>query len=302
VFADQFGRGPRSTPTLDGDRVYMLGSKGKLVAFRTVAGGAVWTVDLTERFGAPVPRFGFGGSPLVVEDLVLIEVGGRDDAWLAALDRDTGETRWTALSGPAGYCSPILVEIDGGRQIVLARGKTVTSLDLEGDVLWTHELQEPAIAMPIDLGGGRVFVSSIGDTGCSMLRARKTPDGGFEVEPVWSNRNLRTPFSSAVAHDGHIYGFDNATLKCISSETGEVSWAKRGFGKGSLLVAGGHLVVLSDRGKVVMVEATPEGYREVGSFQALDGKSWTAPAMADGRLYLRNLEEMACLELGGRER
>jgi outer membrane protein assembly factor BamB len=298
VFVSDMGNGPRATPTVHEDRVYLLGGKGTLVAARTNDGKPVWSVDLTERFGAEVPRFGYSGSPLVIDDIVVIEVGAKEEGWLAALDRNTGETRWTVLTGPAGYSSPIVTMLGGTRQIVVVRGKTLTSMDLTGNVLWTFELDEGAVAMPVSLGDDRVFVSASGDTGCAMLRVKKG-EGGFEPEVLWKNRNMRNHFNSSIFHDGHIYGFDNATLKCVSVETGDLMWAKRGFGKGSVMLSGDRLFVLSDKGKLAVVSATPDGYRESGSLQALEGKSWTAPSLAGGRLYLRNLEEMTCLDVRG---
>ena len=294
----EFGSGPRSTPTLNGDRVYFLGSKGNLVALEASNGNPVWSVDVTERFGASPPRYGYSGSPLVVDDLLIVEVGGKEESSLVALDKLTGETKWSTLSRPAGYGSPILMETGSVRQVVLVRMKTLTSLDLGGKVLWTHELEEGAVAMPIHVGNGRIFVSASGDTGCVMLRVKKS-DEGFQVEEVWKNRNMRNHFNTSVVRDGYIYGFDNATLKCLSVKTGELMWAKRGLGKGSLIVAGGRLVVLSDKGKIVLLDATPEGYLEEGSFQALEGRSWTAPSLAGGRVYLRNLTEITRLDFGG---
>ncbi len=117
------------------------------------------------------------------------------------------------------------------------------------------------------------------------------------VKELWHNRFMRNHFSSAVLHDGHIFGFDNATLKAISVEDSELAWAKRGMGKGSLILADGHLLVLSDRGKLTMAEASPGGYKEQGSFQALEGRCWTAPSLSDGRLFLRNHEEMVAYDI-----
>jgi hypothetical protein len=120
------------------------------------------------------------------------------------------------------------------------------------------------------------------------------------VHEEWKNRDMRNHFNSSVVHDGHLYGFDNATLKCLSAETGEVAWVKRGFGKGSVIVAGDRLLVLSDHGAFAVIEATPAEYRELGTFQALEGRSWTAPSVSAGRVYLRNLTAAVCLDLRGR--
>ncbi len=120
----------------------------------------------------------------------------------------------------------------------------------------------------------------------------------FTAEMIWENRNMRNHFNSSVAFGNHIYGFDNATLRCLSVETGERLWAHRGFGKGSMITAGGMIYLLSDTGTLVLIEASPEEYREKGRFQALTGKTWTAPALANGRLYVRDQDEMACLDIG----
>ena len=296
AFGDTFGRGPRSTPTLDGDVVYMLGGRGKLIAAKAEDGTVLWSVDLTEKFGAELPRFGYSGSPLVVDGLLVLEVGAKDGVSLAALDKQTGELAWSALEGGAGYGSPIAFEFGGVRQIVVAR-KAVSAVDLAGKPLWSHELEEGAIAMPVYAGEGRIFASASGDTGCTMLQLVQS-ETGFEVEVLWSNREMRNHFNSSIVLDGHIYGFDNATLKCLSATTGEVLWAKRGLGKGSVAAVGAHLMVLGDKGQLLLVRATPV-YEELGSVQAIEGKSWTAPSFAGGRLFVRNLDESACFDLRG---
>ena len=298
VFESEFGNGPRSTPTLDGELVYQLGARGVLVAARAADGGEAFRVDLTQRFGAAVPRFGYSGSPLVVGELLVLEVGGGEQGSLAALDKKTGETRWTAGKGGAGYNSPLLLRAGDDAELALVRGKTLLGLDLAGRELWSHVLEEGAVAMPLAVGTDRIFVSHGSDTGCVMLGLERGADG-TRVKPLWHNRNMRNHFNSSVLVGEHIYGFDNATLKCLSAATGEIAWVKRGLGKGSLLGAGNRLVVVSDQGSVLLVEATPEAYRELGSLQTLGGKSWTAPSFSRGRLYVRNLTEAACLDFGG---
>ena len=294
----EFGNGPRSTPTLDGETVYQLGARGTLVAARAADGGEVFRVDLTQRFGAAVPRFGYSGSPLVAGDLLVLEVGGGEQGWLAALDKKTGETRWTSGKGGAGYNSPMLLRAGKAEELLLVHGKNVVGLDLAGRELWSHALEDGAVAMPLVVGADRLFVSHGSDAGCEMLGLERG-EGGTQVKTLWQNRNMRNHFNSSVLVGEHIYGFDNATLKCLSAATGELAWAHRGLGKGSLLGAGNRLVVVSDQGAVLLVEATPEAYRELGSLTALSGKSWTAPSFARGRLYVRNLTEAACLDFGG---
>ena len=296
LFEESFGNGPRATPTVDGNFVYILSSRGNVVALAAADGARKWAVDSGQKFAAAQPRFGHAASPLVVGDLLIVGVGGNEDAAIVALDKASGKTRWSALSGGFGASSPIDVEVGGTRQIVFARGRTLTSVDLAGTPLWTYDLAETVIAMPLSLGDGRLFVSASGDTGCSMVRVTHT-DAAWKVEELWTNRDMRNHFNSSVVHEGHLYGFDNATLKCLSAETGAVKWAKRGLGKGSLLIAGNRLFVLSDKGLLVMADASPAGYSELGTFQALEDRSWTSPSLAAGRLYVRNLTEMTCLDL-----
>lgn len=132
-----------------------------------------------------------------------------------------------------------------------------------------------------------------------MLRIHKT-DGSFGVTELWKNRNMRNHFNSSVLAGDHLFGFDNATLKCLSIETGEVLWAKRGLGKSSLAVAGDRLVILGDLGRLIVAERTAEAYRELGSVAILDeSRAWTAPSIAGTRVFLRNQNEVACVDLGG---
>ncbi len=150
--------------------------------------------------------------------------------------------------------------------------------------------------MPVLIGSNRIYASGAQGVGAQMVEVSEDEDGA-SVSEVWKVPNLRNHFSSAVAHDGTIYGFDNATLKAVSADTGELAWAKRGLGKGSLILADGYLLVLSDRGRLLHVKAVPDAYIEEGSVQALKGKTWTAPALANGILFLRSHSEMVAYDL-----
>lgn len=298
VFASEFGNGPRATPTLDGDRVVLLGGKGRLVSARADDGAVVWQVELTERFGVTVPRFGFSGSALVVGDALLVEVGDGETAGLALLDRATGETRSRLMDGSAGYSSPMIARLAGREQILMIRGNKLLGFDADGSVLWSHEVEGGVIAMPVPIGDDRVFISAADDTGCALVRIEKEGDAWKAVE-VWKNRNMRNHFNSSILVDGVIYGFDNATLKALDATTGEMLWGKRGLGKGSLAASGDLLAVLTDKGELKFLRANRESYRELGALQAIEGKSWTSPSIVGNRIFVRNLEQIACVELGG---
>jgi outer membrane protein assembly factor BamB len=295
----EFGNGPRSTPAVTAGTVYAVGSDLILRAVATEDGKPRWQVDLGERFGAQPPRWGFATSPLVDGDLVLVEAGGGEGKGVVALDAASGETRWTALTSSTSYGSPIAATIGGVRQYIVApsASRLLVGLDREGQTLWSYEWAGGTMAMPVLVGEDQVFVSASEDVGGALVRIRRGEDGAFTAEEVWRNREMKNHFSSSLVYDGHIYGFDGASLKCIDATSGERRWVKRGFGKGSLIAADGHLIILTDRGRLVLARATPEAFEEAGSFQVLDGKTWTAPALAGGQLYLRDHEKLLSFSL-----
>lgn len=301
VFPEVFGNGPRSTPAVDGDAVYVLSATGRLHALATKDGARRWEMDLVKELGSPLPQRGFGSSPLVDGDLLLLEAGGSEGRAVVALDKKTGKIRWSALQGDHGYATPLAVTIDGVRQYVfLRREGDLVSFRPDGTVHWRHPWRQGAIASPLFLPPNRIFASAGDDVGAILLEIGKgdgQSDSQATVREVWNNRLLKNHFSSSVLYEGHIYGFDNASLKCLVAETGEQKWVQRGYGKGSLVAADGLLYVLSDQGQLVLAEATPEGFREKGKVQVLEGKTWTAPALSHGRLYLRNDKEMVVLDV-----
>ena len=324
-FDSHFGNGPRATPVVVDRLLYILTAAGTLQALDVRNGALRWRVDLVAEHGGRVPEHGYAASPLVIDDLILVEAGGTDGRAFVALDRHSGAVRWTAEEGRAGYASGIEVTIAGVRQAVFARtmANEVVSFRPDGEVLWRYAWPAGAIGTPLFVPPGRIFVSAsedpgdlrsatrvIEETGHTMMRKFSgeevsgalmlevvTAGGKMSVHPVWSSRFIKNQFSSSVLLQDYIYGFDRATLRCVSAATGELRWSQRGFGRGSLIAADGMLYVLGEDGTLALVEATPAGYLEKGRFTALAGRSWTAPALSGGRLYLRNLEEMACVEL-----
>ena len=247
-----------------------------------------------------MPMRGFCPSPMVEGDLVVLEVGAGPGKGVLALDQATGAVRWSARDTPGGYSSPIAVTIDGVHQLVFVHtaGREIVALLPDGTVHWTHPWEPGAIAMPVFVPPNRILVSASADVGALMLEVGRGEDGKPRVAEVWRSRLLKNHFSSSVHVDGYIYGFDMGTLRCLDAATGESKWAHRGLGVGSLIAADGLLFVLGDRGRLVLVEATPEQYRELGSLQVFDSRTWTAPSLADGRLYLRDHEELVCVEVG----
>lgn len=297
----EFGNGPRSTPTIDNGVAYVLGSFGDLVALKTGDGSEVWRLSLTEAFGSSRPYWGFSTSPLVDGDRLIVEGGGPEGKSYAGLDKTTGEVLWTSGTGgrEPGYNSPIAVDMNGKRRYVYVAGSQLRCIDENGEEVWAHEWpQGETHASPIFIPPNRIYASGAQGVGAALIEVQEGGDGA-SAEAVWKLPNLRNHFSSSIVHDGYIYGFDNATFKSVSVDTGELAWAKRGLGKGSLIFADGHLLILTDRGRLLQIEASPDGYLEKGSVQALEGKSWTAPTLSRGRVYLRNHTEMVSYDLNG---
>jgi len=292
----EFGGGPRATPTVDDGMVYVLGAAGGLAALSAKDGGVVWKLELTEAFGAPMPIYGFATSVLVDDGQVIVECGGGEGKSYAGLNKKTGEVNWTSGDGRPGYNSPLVVQADGKRQYVYISGGKLRSIDAAGGENWSLDWPRGEThAIPIWIAPDRIFASGAEPVGGHMFRV-----GESSAKELWQNNFVRVHFNAGVAYGDHIYTFDNATLKCIRAEDAKLAWAKRGLGKGSMIYADGHLYVLSDQGELVLIEATPEGYRETGRVTAFEpSRCWTAPSLAGGKLYLRNHVEMVAYDVKG---
>lgn len=278
----------------------MLGSYGDLAALARDSGEVQWSMNLKEKFGASQPTWGFSVSALVDGDRLVLEAGGPDGKSYAALDRASGEVVWTTGEAKApGHSSPLRVMMNGEVRYVYVAGGQLRCIDADGNEVWNHEWPRGEThSMPVAIGPNRIFASGAEGVGAQMLEVTEA-DGSGSVEELWKEPRMRNHFSSSVVHGEHIYGFDNATLKAISIDTAELAWAKRGLGKGSLALVDGHLLVLSDRGKLLWVSATPDAYTEQGSVQALSGLSWTAPVVSRGIAYVRNHTEIVAYKLRG---
>jgi len=293
IDVDGWGDAPRSTPAVDGKNLYCLSGQGELTALDKITGKIIWKRDFVKEFGSTRPRWGYSTSPMLIDDMVLIEAGGIDSNTFIAFDKNSGEIKWAKGSGVAQYNSPTITEIDGTKQIIFANGPKIYSFNLSGDTLWSYNspISSPT-GMPVVIDNNKIFVSAIRNIGFVIIEIQNNIP-----KEIARGTDLKTDYSSCVYYNGYIFGFHVAALQCISAETGKKMWTKRGFGKGSLILVGDKLLVLSDKGKIIQVEATGEKYTEQGSFQAIEGKSWTAPSFANGRLYVRNLTEMACFVL-----
>jgi outer membrane protein assembly factor BamB len=297
---DRWSRGPRSTPTVHDGRVYAVGSRGRLVALDAEDGTTRWSVDLVERYGGDVPRWGVATSPLVHGGRLFVPVGG-EQVLAMAFHPDNGREVWRAgAGGGAGYSSPVAIEAAGLEQILLFTADGLVSVaPRSGARYWSFPWEtsyDVNATAPLPVPPDRVFVSSGYDKGAAMLRI-VARDGGVGVEQIWRNREMKNRFSTSVRVGDHLYGFDEQTFKCVDARNGEMVWRERGLGHGSLIAADGRLVVLGEKGQLRIVEASPAGYREVAAWQAFDGKTWTAPSLADGVVYLRDEREVLALDV-----
>lgn len=313
------GIGPRATPTIHDGKVLTQGATGLVNCVDARTGAVIWSHNTAEETGADVLTWGKSGSPLVVDDLVIVNVGAPNDeaaregydSSLVAYDLATGDVRWTAGNRQASYASPIVTTLAGERQIVIVNAKYVTAHRVDdGEILWEHPWRDEfdsnaTTTQPIPLGDDRLFLSKGYGVGASLLKIVKDADGTFAVETLWDppiKRVMKTKFANTVVRDGYVYGLDDALLSCVKLEDGKVEWKKRRtpeFGHGQILLVGDVILVLSETGELAMVEATPEEYRELASIQALDSAdaTWNTPALAPPYLLIRNSREMACYRL-----
>jgi outer membrane protein assembly factor BamB len=303
IFYNDQGNGPRSTPLVDGEIIFGLSGNGKLHALNTKDGKAVWRRDLRGEYGGKIPTWGISTTPLVEGNLLIVDVGGNSGHSVMAFNKANGKVMWKSESDIPGYSAPIAVTVNGSRQVLVFTGTALVSLaPTDGKLFWRYDWDtryDVNAATPVFIAPDKIFISSNYGKGSALLQT-KVDNGKVTMQEVWKGREMKNHFSSSVLHDNHLYGFDDAFLTCLDVATGQPQWQQRGFNKGSLLFADGHLIVLGEYGKLALVEATPAGYKEKANVEILKGRCWTMPTLAGGKLYLRNQSEMLCLEVAGK--
>ena len=294
------GDGPRATPTWHDGKVYALGGTGELRALDAATGAVLWRTNILDDAGATNLQWGMSAAPLVVDDAVVVLPGGSRGNSVVAYDRATGKRSWSALDDTASYASPMLVTLGGVRQILVFTASRLVSLAADThtvlwDFPWTTQYGVNA-SQPLLLGNDRLFVSTGYGSGAAAIQLTKQADS-FSVRELWRTNLMKNQFTSSVLHDGFIYGLDESILTCLDASTGERKWKNGRYGYGQVMLASGHLIVLTESGELALVRATPEAYQELAKFPVLEGKTWNHPAMADGYLLIRNLNEMAAFDL-----
>ena len=295
------GPGPRATPVYADGLIYSLGANGDFYCLSAKTGKPKWSKNILTDNQAQNLHWAMAGSPLIVDDKVIVTPGGTSGKSIVAYNRLTGEPVWKSLNDPAGYTSPILATLAGRRQIVWISGERAVGLAVEdGKLLWDFAFPaqlDMNCSQPVVIDDAHVLLSSSPGPGAALLEIAKNGDG-YAAHAVWHNNRLKNKFNSSVLYQGYIYGFDESILACIDPKTGELKWKGGRYGYGQLLLAGGYLVVLTEDGDVVLVRATPEGHQELARFSAIQGRTWNIPAIDNGLLLVRNTTEMACFRLG----
>jgi outer membrane protein assembly factor BamB len=299
------GPGPRATPTIaDGD-VYSLGAEGLLARLDGASGKEKWRVNILE--GNDNLMWGMSGSPLVYDNVVVVNPGAQRESAkgraVVAYDRETGKEVWTAGDAQAAYASPMLATLAGRRMVLIFDAVGLAFFDAaKGDELWRVPWKNPVanIAQPVVLPDDRVFITSGYGQGCAMLKVSEA-NGNFSAAEVWPNTPspaMHSKFSNPVFYQGYLYGLDDGRLVCVDAATGKRLWKENNYGHGQLLLAGDKFVILAETDELVLVEANPKAFHELGKFPALKGeKTWNYPAMVGKRIFVRNHEEMACYDL-----
>ncbi len=308
AYENGMGDGPRATPCIAEGRVFVFTGEGILAALRLADGDILWSLDAVEQLGGEPADYGMASSPLVVGERVIVTVGAPDAA-VAAFSVADGALQWKAGNASAGYSSPALLSLDGGPQLLAFTGSAVLALDPnDGRVLWTYPFEtdfDCNIATPIRFEDN-VFISAGENHGCVMLAVKQSGDG-YQVQPVWESLGpgavMRNEWQTSILLEGRLYGLDNVGsagpvthLACVDAASGEAVWRKTRFGKGNLIAADGKLFLSTIKGELVVVKASPDGYDELGRMP-VTGKTRQAPALAGGRLYLRDDKEIVCVDI-----
>ena len=289
--------GTSATPTVEGGRVYHLSRWGDVFCFDAADGRVVWSKNVQKETGAKIPDWGYAGAPVVHGDLLLLNVGQSG----MALNIATGKTVWQSGNEvAAGYSTPFPLKGYPGVHVLAAEDAYNAISATDGALVWSVPWKTRYgvnAADPVQ-NEGQLFISSGYNRGAALL---KLGDGQPEI--VWENKNLKNQFNSSLLLNGYLFGIDDdenkrASLRCIDLATGALKWEEKSIGFGALTAANGKLIVLTEKGELVIAKASPDSFEEISRSQVLGGRCWTTPVLADGRLYVRNSAgDLKCLDL-----
>jgi outer membrane protein assembly factor BamB len=294
------GPGPRATPCFASGRLFTLGCTGILNCFEAATGKRLWLHDLATEYGGTIPHWGYTSSPLVVGDRVIAYAAGPDGKNLVAFDTRSGELQWAAAAGETSYASPQLVTVAGKPQVLMVTNRGVTAVDpATGQVSWEYldliTKEAPRSVQPASGADSSILMGSEAALVCFDVAQK---GDAWNVSKRWESKSLKPAFNDYVVTQASIFGFDGRIFACADAETGARRWKDGRYGEGQVLLLAdqGLLLVLSERGEVILLRANPDRLDPLGRFQGIHGKTWTHPALVRGKLYLRNAEEMACYD------
>ena len=289
------GLGPRATPTIDGERVYTVGSTGILNCLQFETGKQIWSTNIFEENGAKAPPWGVSGSPLVLDELVIVSAGGA-----VAYDKKTGKIAWTGQRVKSAYSSPVLLTFAGTEQVVLFDNGLVTSHEpTTGELLWKQPWPAAeCAAQPTPLPGDKLLVSTAYGVGSKLFQiSRSNPSQEFNVNLLWESIRFKAKFTTIIFSEGYLYGLDDGIFACINAADGTRQWKRGRYGHGQTILISDVLLVLTESGEIVLLELNPEAHKELARLPALTGRTWNNPALAGNYLLVRNGREAACYRL-----
>jgi outer membrane protein assembly factor BamB len=298
-----FGRtypgGAQGTPTVDGDRVYVVGQRGKLLCLDIKKKQLVWQRDLKRELGGKHGNWGYAFSPLVVGDKLIIDVGSSKGSTVA-LDKNTGKIKWAAGKDKIGYSSPVIHKLAGRDMLLIHKAQALVALNPEsGREYWRYRWPaQYGISAPLPIVfKDHVFLTTGYNKGSALLKVSRSG-----VIKVYDNRELSAQMASPILYKGHIYvvtgNNDRGDLACFNFETGKEMWRDETFGAGSIKIAGGQLIALSEKGQLRVGPASPKGFAATGTMQALNGRCWVAPVLSHGRIYCKNNDgKLVCIDV-----
>jgi outer membrane protein assembly factor BamB len=295
------GPGPRATPTISDGRLFALSAVGILHCLELLTGELLWKRDLRTDAEREPPMWGFSSSPLVTGGLVLVHAGGKGAKGVLAYDAKTGDLRWTAPAGDHSYSSPHLADIGGKNVVLMLTNAGISAIDAaQGKTLWEHAwpFEGYRVLQPLVVDAASLLLGT--GMGSGTRRIRLAADGhALGAEELWTSRDMKPDFNDFVAHKGYLYGFDQAIFACVDLSTGQRQWKKGRYGKGQVLLLPeqDQLLVLSETGAIVLLRASPQDLEELGQHPVIEGKTWNHPVLVGNRLYARNGEQAACVEL-----
>ncbi len=284
--------GTLSSPVVDANKVYTVSKDGKAYCFDTETGKIVWNKDLLDELKIKRSTWGVSGSPLIIDKLAIYNIGSSG----LALNKNDGSVVWQNGSGPSGYSTPL--PFNNKKSIALSGEEGIFAVETQtGKQIWYHPWKtenEVIAADPLFIDENTLFVSSGYNKGCGLLKI-----SGNTVSEVWTNKNIRNKMNGSVLWKENIYGVDEGgKLVCIDVNTGNMRWSQEGFGQGCLGIADGKLLVMAEKGNLVVAEPSTQGYKVISQAKVLDGKCWTVPVLANGRIYVRNSKgDLLCLDV-----